>query len=79
MGAEEGAAITVLSKGVRFADVSANPTALLDAFGRPTGPVPEQHGLADGGGLPGEHDAAGTAVSATNPTTPSAVLSAVPT
>jgi len=37
MGAEEGAAITVLSKGVRFVDASTNPTTLVDAYGAANG------------------------------------------
>ncbi len=37
MGAEEGAAITVLGKGVRFGDVSGNATGILDAFGSANG------------------------------------------
>jgi hypothetical protein len=37
MGAEEGAAITVLAKGVRFVDATTNPTSLITAYGATPG------------------------------------------
>ncbi len=69
MGAEEGAAITVLGKGVRFGDVSANPTAVLDAFGSANGAIyPVNTQLLTADDCQANTTLPVTAVSATNPT-----------
>ena len=46
MGAEEGAGITVLGKGIRFVNAAANPTQLVDAFGNAPGDVATNVGAA---------------------------------